>query len=70
MNSRGPYRKAAAKRADSAKVHAELESDLGCTFCWFVLTLYPQLTGMNDDDAATYRDHLKKEHGLGREIQA
>jgi hypothetical protein len=69
MNSRTPFRKAAANRADSAKVDAEVEKSSDCTFCWFVLTLYPALTGMSEKDAYSYKDHLKNEHGLGKDIQ-
>jgi hypothetical protein len=70
MNSSAPFRKAAVKKSASAKVAAQVESGHDCTFCWFVLTLYPALTGMSDEDASTYKDHLKKAHGLGKEIQA
>jgi hypothetical protein len=69
MNSSAPFRKAAARKSGSAKVAAQVESGFECTLCWFVLTLYPALTGMTDDDASTYKDHLKKAHGLGKEIQ-
>src|SRR6266550_4023915 len=69
MNSSAPVRKAAAKKSSSARVAAEMESGPDCSFCWFVLTLYPALTGMTDEDARTYKDHLKQAHGLGKEIQ-
>jgi hypothetical protein len=68
MNASGHFRKAATKKPSSAKVAAQMASGFDCTFCWFVLTLYPALTGMNDGDAATYKDHLKKAHGLRKEI--
>ena len=70
MNSSAPFRKAAVKKSASAKVAAQVASGPDCTFCWFVLTLYPALTGMSDEDASTYKDHLKKAHGLGKEIPA
>ena len=69
MNSISPFRKASGKKTHSAKVAAQVESGPDCTFCWFVLTLYPALTGMNDDDASTYKDHLRKAHGLAKDIQ-
>jgi hypothetical protein len=68
MNSSAPFRKAASKKPGTAKVAAQVESGPDCTLCWFVLTLYPALTGMSDDDASTYKDHLKKAHGLGKDI--
>ena len=69
MNSSAPARKAAARKPSSAKVAAEMESGTDCIFCWYVLTLYPALTGMTDEDAKTYREHLKQAHGLAKEIQ-
>ena len=60
------------KKLYSANAHAEAgsRSGTGCSFCWFVLTLYPNLQGMTSRDAATYTAHLKKEHGLKDEIVA
>ena len=59
----------AGKRPYSAKVQAKAHSSTGCSFCWFVLTLYPTLKGMTERDSATFEEHLRKSHGLKKEIQ-
>ncbi|MDG7005799.1 MAG: hypothetical protein JRM86_02570 [Nitrososphaerota archaeon] len=52
----------------SAKVHAKAHSSNGCSFCWFVMSLYPSLTGMTEKDSVTFKAHLVKVHGLTDEI--
>lgn len=59
----------AGKRPYSAKAQANANSSAGCSFCWFVLSVYPTLKGMAPLDAAMFREHLKKVHGLVHEIQ-
>lgn len=49
---------------------AKTGSSTSCSFCWFVLALYPTLTGMPDSDTSTYAAHLKRSHGLKAEIEA
>lgn len=51
-----------------AKSQANAESASGCSFCWFVLTIYPSLTGMTESDGETFREHLIKSHALKRDI--
>ena len=48
---------------------AKTPSNNSCSFCWFVLATYPNLSGMTESDSATFRSHLQKEHGLQEEIQ-
>jgi hypothetical protein len=57
------------RKGYSAKVQAKAQSSTSCSFCWFVLTLYPTLNGLTPRDEATYREHLKKAHGLSEEIE-
>jgi hypothetical protein len=57
------------RKAYSASIQVKAQSSTSCAFCWFVLTLYPTLTGMTERDGATFRAHLEKEHGLRQEIQ-
>jgi len=54
----------------SVNVQAKAHSNTSCSFCWFVMTLYPTLAGMTERDSATFRAHLKQKHGLGEEIKA
>jgi hypothetical protein len=54
----------------SVNVHAKVQSSPSCSFCWFILSLYPTLKAMTPRDEATYKTHLEKEHGLQKEIQA
>ena len=35
-----------------------------CSFCDFVLCVYPTLDCMTDLDSTMYREHLKRAHGL------
>ena len=56
------------RKAFSAKVQARAHSSTSCSFCWFVLTVYPTLKDMTPRDGATFREHLRKAHGLNREI--
>ena len=53
----------------SADVQAKAQSSNSCSFCWFVLALYPTLQGMTPRDGATFRGHLQKAHGLKEEIE-
>jgi hypothetical protein len=55
-------------KALSAKVQADAQSNSGCSFCWFVLAIYPTLKGMTPRDTTTFQEHLKKAHGLRDEI--
>jgi len=67
MNGTASGREAESK-ASSARVQAKAHSSTGCSFCWFVLTIYPTLKDMTPRDGATFREHLRKAHGLKREI--
>jgi len=58
------------RKAFAANVQAKAESSTGCSFCWFVMTIYPTLKGMIDKDHDTFKLHLEKAHGLRPEIQA
>ncbi len=64
MNSNIPSGEEAAKKGASVDVQAKEQSGTDCPFCWFVLTVYPSLKGMAGRDSATFREHLKKAHGL------
>jgi len=57
------------RKAYSASIRVKVPSSTSCSFCWFVLKLYPTLKGMTDRDTATFRLHLQKAHGLTEEIQ-
>ena len=56
------------RKTYSVHVHAKAQSSTSCSFCWFVLTLYPTLEGMTERDNTTFRAHLQKSHGLEPEI--
>jgi hypothetical protein len=58
----------AERKAYSAYIQAKTTSNTSCSFCWFVLTIYPTLKGMTPRDGATFREHLKNAHGLKQEI--
>jgi hypothetical protein len=58
------------RKAYSVSVHVKAQSSTSCSFCYFVLTLYPTLKGMIDRDTATFKLHLQKVHGLKDEIEA
>jgi len=58
------------RKAYSVNIQVKAQSSTSCSFCWFVLTLYPTLKGMTERDSTTFRLHLQKEHGLRGEIQA
>ena len=64
-NGKGDTRKAFA-----ANVQVKAQSSTSCSFCWFVMTIYPTLSGMIERDSDTFRLHLKKAHGLKPDIQA
>lgn len=57
------------RKAYSLNVEAKAHSSTSCSFCWFVLALYPTLKGMTDRDGTTFRAHLQQVHGLKDEIQ-
>lgn len=59
-----------AREVYSVRVNAKVRSSTSCSFCWFVLSLYPTLKGMTNRDSATFRTHLEKSHGLKEEIPA
>ena len=61
--------KETGKKGYSAEVKAKSHSSTSCSFCWFVLTIYPSLRGMTPRDEATFREHLKKAHGLIEKIR-
>jgi hypothetical protein len=52
----------------SVNVQAKAHSSTSCSFCWFVLSLYPSTAAMTARDALTFRVHLEKAHGLQGEI--
>jgi hypothetical protein len=56
------------RKAYSAKVQAKAHSSSSCSFCWFVLAIYPTLEGMTPRDSTTFLEHLRKAHGLTHEI--
>jgi len=56
------------RKAYSAKAEAKAQPGSSCSFCWFVLAIYPTLKGMTPRDATTFREHLRKVHGLVHEI--
>ncbi len=58
-----------AGKAYSVHVHGKAQPSGGCSFCWFVLALYPTLRGLTERDSTTFRLHLQKVHGLRDEIQ-
>lgn len=59
----------AGSKVYSVDVHAKVQSGKSCSFCWFVLHIYPTLRGMSPRDQSTYKVHLEKAHGLRDEIQ-
>ena len=56
------------KKAYSTNVQAKAQSSSTCSFCWYVLSIYPTLKDMTPKDTATFQEHLTKAHGLSREI--
>jgi hypothetical protein len=57
------------RKSYSVNVHAKAQSSTSCSFCWFVMTMYPALTGMTERDGATFKAHLQRSHGLKGEIR-
>ncbi|MGH9920387.1 MAG: hypothetical protein ACRD6W_16155 [Nitrososphaerales archaeon] len=57
------------RKAYSASIRVEVPSTASCSFCWFVLKLYPTLKAMTERDTETFRAHLEKVHGLSKEIE-
>ena len=58
------------RKAYAVNVQLKAQSSTSCSFCWFVMTLYPTMKGMTEKDTSTYRLHLEKIHGLTGEIEA
>lgn len=59
-----------ARKPQSVDVKAKAQTGTSCSFCWFVLAIYPSLKGMTEKDHETYREHLKKAHGLMENISS
>ena len=59
-----PSGEGTARKAQSVGDQAKAQSGTSCSFCWFVLAVYPSLKGMTEKDITTFREHLKKAHGL------
>ncbi len=57
------------RKAYSVNIQVKAQSSTSCSFCWFVLNLYPTLKGMTESDSTTFKAHLHKVHGLRDEIQ-
>ena len=57
-----------AEKKYSAKVQTKANASASCSFCSFVLTVYPNLKGMTPRDDATFKEHLKTAHGLKQDI--
>lgn len=57
------------RKAYAVNIQVKAQSSTSCSFCWFVLNLYPTLEGMTERDSSTYTVHLRKEHGLRDEIE-
>lgn len=57
------------RKAYSVNIQVKAQSSTSCSFCWFVISLYPTLSSMTLRDDTTYREHLKKAHGLKEEIK-
>ncbi len=53
----------------SANVHSKARASTSCSFCWFVISLYPSFQGMVPRDDITFRAHLVKAHGLRGDIE-
>jgi hypothetical protein len=58
------------KKAFAVNIQVKAQSSTSCSFCWFVMTIYPTLSGMIERDSDTFRLHLKRAHGLSADIQA
>jgi hypothetical protein len=70
LNKLGGHEGKEGKKAYSLNVRAKEQYTTGCAFCWFVLSLYPTLNGMKENDSVTFKAHLEKVHGLRQEITA
>lgn len=68
MNPESPGAENGARRMYPMKTRIEYQSKAACSFCCFVLTLYPTLKGMTPRDTTTFREHLVNAHGLRKEI--
>jgi hypothetical protein len=44
-------------------------SGTSCSFCWFVIMVYPAMNGLGERDFTTFKAHLVKAHGLHGEIE-
>ncbi len=60
---------AGGRRPYKAKVQAKASASTSCSFCWFVLQVNPTLKEMSQRDTLTFREHLRRAHGLQEEIQ-
>jgi hypothetical protein len=56
------------ERRAYSRVEPKASSVTTCSFCWFVLSVYPALKGMTARDTGTFRDHLTTAHGLKQDI--
>jgi len=56
------------RKAFASNTQGKDRSNSPCSFCAFVLTIYPSLKGMTPRDEATFREHLRASHGLKNEI--
>lgn len=57
-----------AKNAPTAKSAGKEGARKRCPFCSFVLSVYPNFSGMTERDSKTFTDHLTRCHGLKGEI--
>jgi hypothetical protein len=62
-------RRSGGRKVFAANIQVRAQSSTSCTFCGFIMTIYPTLSGMTDKDSTTFREHLEKSHGLTSEIQ-
>lgn len=66
----GGERGARRRKRYSGDVELEAPSSVAtCSFCRFVLTLYPDLKRLKEKDAVVFKAHLDQVHGLGGEIE-
>ena len=56
-------------KAYSVNVKVQTQSSTSCSFCWFILALYPTLKDMCERDEMTFTAHLQKAHGLQSDIR-
>jgi hypothetical protein len=68
MTTSTPVGEEAATKRYSVRIQAKAPSNTSCPFCWFVITVYPNLIRLTREDEAMFRAHLKKAHGLKEPI--